>query len=48
MGIWQHKSRQGKLTLGEMGDLEKGMGPVEANHIFLNVPMTRSTPGKGN
>lgn len=32
----------------EMRDLEKGMGPVEANHIFLNVPMTKSTPGKRN
>lgn len=25
---------------------EKGMDPVETNHIFQNVPMTRSTPGK--
>lgn len=36
-------------TRREMGDLRKrGMGTVEANHIFQNVPMTSFTPGKSN
>lgn len=33
---------------GRDGRLRKWMGPVEANHIFLNVPKTKSTPGKRN